>query len=148
MKKISVLLVCFMMLFAFVSCDNGGLSPAETVKTTASAEDVTLVKQVTFRLISGYYEQFKAGGPIHIDGPINQDGITGTVVANGSSENWVGSVDINADLEYQGRVITLDGIISWNSNNQDKPIDFSQFYGTIDGDTISGNDLAISSELL
>lgn len=137
-----------MMLFAFASCDNGGSSPAETVKTTASAEDVTLVKQVTLGLISGYFEQFMAGGSIHIDDTINQGGITGTVVANGSSENWVGSVDINADLEYQGRVITLDGIISWNGNNQDKPIDFSQFYGTIDGDTISGNDLDISSDLL
>ena len=99
-------------------------------------------------LIGGYFEQFIEGGPININDSINQNGVTGTVVAKGSSENWVGSVDINADLEYQERAITLDGIISWDGNNQNKPIDFSQFYGTIDGKTISGKDLDITSDLL
>ena len=76
MKKISVLLVCLMMLFAFVSCDNGGSSPAETVKTTATEEQIATVQDAVVPVVAYYISQFGEPGPIEKDEdvPLNLGG--------------------------------------------------------------------------
>ena len=149
MKKISVLLVCFMMLFAFASCDNGGSSPAETVKTTATQEQIATVQTAVMPVVGYYFDQFNKVGPIEVDEDVpsaisSSVGVTGHVILDGNvNSNYTGSVNVNADLEYQTQKITLEGSISWklDSTGTTPEVDTSKLIATIDGATINGKDL-------
>lgn len=150
MKKISVLLVCFMMLFAFVSCDNGGSSPAETVKTTATPEQIDIVEIVVNTLIKEEVTANIEKKEINIDKDdlsVSSDAglITGSLKATGSSY-YNGSVTVIAKLECGGRSITLDGSLSWTAN-QTPPyeisVDTSKLIATIDNETVSGKDIVV-----
>ena len=148
MKKISVLLVCFMMLFAFVSCDNGGSSPAETVKTTATKEQIDTVNTVVNTLIKEEVVSNIQGGDIDINKdnisvPSEAGVITGSLTAKGHSE-FNGSVDVVADLKCEDSSITLDGSLSWTvSEALDINVDTSKLVATIDGATINGKDITV-----
>ena len=72
MKKISVLLVCFLMLFAFASCDNGGSSPAEAVETTATEEQIETVQAAVLPVVGYYFDQFNEVGPIEKDEDVHE----------------------------------------------------------------------------
>ena len=149
MKKISVLLVCFMMLFAFVSCDNGGSSPAETVKTTATEEQIATVQAAVFPVVGYYYDQFNKVGPIEVDEDVptavsSSLGVFGHIILDGNAnEDGTGAVNVDADLEYQNQTITLEGTISWKLDAMGitPEYDISKLIATIDGATINGKDL-------
>ena len=149
MKKISVLLVCFMMLFAFVSCDNGGSSPAETVKTTATKEQIDTVNTVVNTLIKEEVIANIEGKDINIEKnnlsvPSDAGQITGSLKATGSS-NFDGSVNVIAKLECGDSSITLDGSLSWtvNQSTLDISVDISKLIATIDDATVSGKDIVV-----
>ena len=128
MKKISVLLVCFLMLFAFASCDNGGSSPAEAVETTA-----------TENIQGGDIDINKDNISVQSDAGV----ITGSLTAKGHSE-FNGSVDVVADLKCGDSPITLDGSLSWTvSEAMDINVDTSKLVATIDGATINGKDITV-----
>lgn len=145
MKKISVLLVCFLMLFAFASCDNGGSSPAETVKTTATEEQIKTVQTAVMPVVGHYFEQFNKVGPIEKDEEVPSSlGVSGHVVLKGNvNADSTGYVNIDANLEYQDQIITLEGSVSWklDSTGITPEYDTSKLIATIDGATINGNDL-------
>ena len=147
MKKISVLLVCLMMLFAFVSCDNGGSSPAETVKTTATEEQIATVQSVVMPVVGHYYEQFNKVGPIEKDEDVPSSlGVSGHVVLKGNvNADYTGYVNIDADLEYQAQKITLEGSISWKLDSAETTPEFdtSKLVATIGGATINGKDITV-----
>lgn len=149
MKKISVLLVCFLMLFAFASCDNGGSSPAEAVETTATEAQIATVNTVVNTLIK--VEVVNNIQNEDID--INKDNIsvssaagliTGSLKATGHSY-YDGSVNVVAKLECDGRPITLDGSLSWtvNQSTYEISVDTSKLVATIDGATVSGKDIDV-----
>ena len=148
MKKISVLLVCFLMLFAFASCDNGGSSPAEAVETTASEEQIATVNTVVNTLIKVEVVSNIQGGDIDINKdnisvPSDTGVITGSLTAKGYSE-FNGSVDVVADLKCGDSSITLDGSLSWTvSEAMDINVDTSKLVATIDGATINGKDITV-----
>lgn len=149
MKKISVLLVCFLMLFAFASCDNGGSSPAETVKTTATQEQIDTVNTVVNTLIKEEVTANIEGGDINIDKnniSVSSDAgqITGSLKATGSS-NFDGSVNVIAKLECGDSSITLDGSLSWtvNQSTLEISVDTSKLIATIDNETVSGKDIVV-----
>ena len=150
MKKISVLLVCFMMLFAFVSCDNGGSSPAETVKITATEEQIGTVNTIVDALIKEEVINNIEGGEININktnlSVSSEAGtITGSLTAKGYSE-YNGSVDIAADLKCGNSSITLDGGLSWTFNQETYAInvDTSKLVATIDNATVNGKDIIVN----
>lgn len=149
MKKISVLLVCFMMLFAFVSCDNGGSSPAETVKTTATQEQIDTVNTVVNTLIkvevvSNIQDEDININKDNISVPSDAGVITGSLTAKGHSE-FNGSVDVVADLKCGDSSITLDGSLSWtvNQSTLEISVDTSKLVATIDDATVSGKDIVV-----
>lgn len=148
MKKISVLLVCFLMLFAFASCDNGGSSPAETVETTATEEQIATVNTVVNTLIKVEVVSNIQGGDININKdnisvPSDAGVITGSLTAKGYSE-FNGSVDVVADLKCGDSSITLDGSLSWTvSDAMDINVDTSKLVATINGATINGKDITV-----
>lgn len=151
MKKISVLLVCFLMLFAFASCDNGGSSPAETVKTTATQEQIDTVNTVVNTLIKEEVIANIEGGDINIDknnlsvsSAAGQ--ITGSLKATGHSY-YDGSVNVVADLECAGSSITIDGDLSWtvNQTSLEISVDTSKLVATIDDATVSGKDIDVDT---
>ena len=145
MKKISVLLVCFLMLFAFASCDNGGSSPAEAVETTATEEQIATVQAAVLPVVGYYFDQFNEVGTIEKDEDVpSYLGVSGHVVLKGNvNANYTGYVNIDADLEYQTQKITLEGSISWklDSTGTTPEVDTSKLIATIDGATINGKDL-------
>ncbi len=144
MKKISVLLVCLMMLFAFVSCDNGGSSPAETVKTTATEDQIVTVRTAVMPVVGHYFEQFNKVGPIEEDEKVpSYLGVSGHVVLKGNvNADSTGYVNIDANLEYRDQIITLEGSVSWKQDSTGiTTYDTSKLIATIDGATINGNDL-------
>ena len=145
MKKISVLLVCLMMLFAFVSCDNGGSSPAEAVETTATEKQIETVQAAVLPVVGYYYNQFNKVGTIEKDEDVPSSlGVSGHVVLKGNANaDYTGYVNIDADLEYQAQKITLEGSISWklDSAETSPKFDTSKLIATIDGATINGKDL-------
>ena len=151
MKKISVLLVCLMMLFAFVSCDNGGSSPAEAVETTATEKQIETVQAAVLPVVGYYYNQFNKVGTIEKDEDVPSSlGVSGHVVLKGNAnENYTGYVNIDADLEYQTQKITLEGSISWklDSTGTTPEVDTSKLIATIDGATINGKDLFAGFEV-
>lgn len=151
MKKISVLLVCFLMLFAFASCDNGGSSPAEAVETTATEEQIETVQAAVLPVVGYYFDQFNEVGPIEKDEDVpSYLGVSGHVVLKGNANaNYTGYVNIDADLEYQTQKITLEGSISWklDSTGTNPEVDTSQLIATIDGATINGKDLFAGFEV-
>ena len=151
MKKISVLLVCFLMLFAFASCDNGGSSPAEAVETTASEEQIATVQAAVLPVVGYYFDQFNEVGPIEKDEDVpSYLGVSGHVVLKGNANaNYTGYVNIDADLEYQTQKITLEGSISWklDSTGTNPEVDTSKLIATIDGATINGKDLFAGFEV-
>ena len=153
MKKISVLLVCFLMLFAFASCDNGGSSPAEAVETTATEEQIATVNTVVNTLIKVEVVSNIQGGDIDINKDnisVQSDAgvITGSLTAKGHSE-FNGSVDVVADLKCGGSVITLDGGLSWTYNQDTYAInvDTSKLVATIDNATVNGKDITVNISL-
>ena len=151
MKKISVLLVCFLMLFAFASCDNGGSSPAEAVETTATEEQIETVQAAVLPVVGYYFDQFNEVGPIEKDEDVpSYLGVSGHVVLKGNANaNYTGYVNIDADLEYQTQKITLEGSISWklDSTGTNPEVDTSKLIATIDGATINGKDLFAGFEV-
>ena len=151
MKKISILLVCFLMLFAFASCDNGGSSPAEAVETTATEEQIATVQTAVAPVVRYYFSQFGEPGPIEKDENVPSSlGVSGHVVLKGNAnENYTGYVNIDADLEYQTQKITLEGSISWklDSTGTTPEVDTSKLIATIDGATINGMDLFAGFEV-
>lgn len=149
MKKISVLLVCFMMLFAFVSCDNGGSSPAETVKTTATQEQIDTVNTVVNTLIKEEVPANIEEKNINIDendlSVSSTAGlITGSLKATGYSD-YDGYVNVIAKLKCGDSSITLDGSLSWtvNQTSLEISVDTSKLVATIDGATINGKDITV-----
>lgn len=148
MKKNSVLLVCFLMLFAFASCDNGGSSPAEAVETTATEKQIATVNTVVNTLIKVEVVSNIQGGDIDINKDnisVQSDAgvITGSLTAKGHSE-FNGSVDVVADLKCGDSPITLDGSLSWTvSEAMDINVDTSKLVATIDGATINGKDITV-----
>ena len=165
MKKISVLLVCFLMLFAFASCDNGGSSPAEAVETTASEEQIATTNLVLLGVVSDLMgkvyensdELIANGGYMTIEDnnysanlPQGAGTITGSVNLNVKLNDYnagSGSVSIvNADLVYNGSKITFEGSVSWNAD-PGVEIDASKLVATIDGETINGKDLFAGFEV-
>ena len=148
MKKISVLLVCFLMLFAFASCDNGGSSPAEAVETTATEEQIATVNTVVNTLIkvevvSNIQDEDININKDNISVPSDAGVITGSLTAKGHSE-FNGSVDVVADLKCGDSSITLDGSLSWTvSDAMDINVDTSKLVATIDGATINGKDITV-----
>ena len=153
MKKISVLLVCFLMLFAFASCDNGGSSPDEAVETTATEEQIATVNTVVNTLIKVEVVSNIQGGDIDINKdnisvPSDAGVITGSLTAKGHSE-FNGSVDVVADLKCGDSSITLDGSLSWTvSEAMDINVDTSKLVATIDGATINGKDITVEISIL
>lgn len=165
MKKISVLLVCLMMLFAFVSCDNGGSSPAEAVETTATEAQIAttnlVLRGVVSDLMGKVYENpdelIENGGSMTIEDnnysanlPQGAGTITGSVNLNvkvNDAQATSGYVSIvNADLVYNGSKITFEGSVSWNAP-EGVEIDASKLVATIDGETINGKDLFAGFEV-
>ena len=148
MKKISVLLVCFLMLFAFASCDNGGSSPAEAVETTATEKQIATVNTVVNTLIKVEVVSNIQGEDIDINKdnisvPSDAGVITGSLTAKGHSE-FNGSVDVVADLKCGDSSITLDGSLSWTvSDDMDINVDTSKLVATINGATINGKDITV-----
>ncbi len=148
MKKNSVLLVCFLMLFAFASCDNGGSSPAEAVETTATEEQIATVNTVVNTLIkvevvSNIQDEDININKDNISVPSDAGVITGSLTAKGHSE-FNGSVDVVADLKCGDSSITLDGSLSWTvSDAMDINVDTSKLVATIDGATINGKDITV-----
>ena len=165
MKKIAVLLVCFLMLFAFASCDNGGSSPAESVETTATEEQIATTNLVLLGVVSDLMskvyensdELIANGGSVTIE-ENNQSvnlgqgagTITGSVNLNVKVNDYnagSGSVSIvNADLVYNGSKISFEGSVSWNAD-PGVEIDASKLVATIDGETINGKDLFAGFEV-
>ena len=149
MKKISVLLVCFLMLFAFASCDNGGSFPAETVKTTATPEQIDIVEIVVNTLIKEEVTANIEKEDINIDKKnlsvqSSAGLIIGSLKATGHSY-YDGSVNVVAKLECDGRPITLDGSLSWtfNQSTLEISVDTSKLVATIDDATVSGKDIVV-----
>lgn len=137
------------MLFAFASCDNGGSSPAETVKTTATQEQIDTVNTVVNTLIKEEVTANIEGGDINIDKnniSVSSDAgqITGSLKATGSS-NFDGSVNVIAKLECGDSSITLDGSLSWtvNQSTLEISVDTSKLIATIDNETVSGKDIVV-----
>ena len=154
MKKISVLLVCFLMLFAFASCDNGGSSPAETVKTTATPDQIDIVEIVVNTLIKEEVTANIEKVDINIDkknlSVQSAAGlITGSLKATGHSY-YDGSVNVVADLECEGSSITIDGDLSWTVNltSFEISVDTSKLVATIDDATVSGKDIEVDTSFL
>ena len=141
------------MLFAFASCDNGGSSPAETVETTATEEQIATVNTVVNTLIKGEVVSNIQGGNININKdnisvPSDAGVITGSLTAKGHSE-FNGSVDVVADLKCGDSSITLDGSLSWTvSDVMDINVDTSKLVATIDGATINGKDITVEISIL
>lgn len=141
------------MLFAFASCDNGGSSPAETVKTTANEEQIATVNTVVNTLIKVEVVSNIQGGDIDINKdnisvPSDAGVITGSLTAKGHSE-LNGSVDVVADLKCGDSSITLDGSLSWTvSEAMDINVDTSKLVATIDGATINGKDITVEISIL
>lgn len=147
------------MLFAFASCDNGGSSPAESVETTATEEQIATTNLVLSAVVSDLMGKVYAdleellsnnGSMTIIDenysaailgGEMDQLTVTGKVNVNIKTtppQFSSGSVSIeNADLVYNDNKITFEGSITWNANM----IDTSKLIATIDGATINGKDL-------
>lgn len=149
MKKISVLLVCFLMLFAFASCDNGGSSPAEAVETTATEEQIATVNTVVNTLIkvevvSNIQSEDIDINKDNISVPSDAGVITGSLTAKGHSK-FNGSVDVVADLKCGDSSITLDGGLSWTVNQDTYAInvDTSKLVATIDNATVNGKDITV-----
>ena len=71
-------------------------------------------------------------------------GASGHVVLKGNANaDYTGYVNIDADLEYQTKKITLEGSISWKLDSTGTTLEFdtSKLIATIDGATINGKDL-------
>lgn len=148
------------MLFAFASCDNGGSSPAETVKTTATEEQIATTNLVLSSVVSDLMTKVYANldelmandGSMTIDdenysaailgeiGP-TEESVTGSVnVSIKVNQDGTGSVSINnADLDYNGNKITFEGSVTWGADMEN--VDSSNLVATIDGKTINGKDL-------
>ena len=143
-----------MMLFAFVSCDNGGSSPAETVKTTATKEQIDTVNTVVNTLIKEEVIANIEGKDINIEKnnlsvPSDAGQITGSLKATGHSY-YDGSVNVVADLECEGSSITIDGDLSWTVNltSFEISVDTSKLVATIDDATVSGKDIEVDTSFL
>ena len=142
------------MLFAFVSCDNGGSSPAETVKTTATQAQIDTVNTVVNTLIKEEVIANIEEVDINIDKnnlsvPSAAGLITGSLKATGHSY-YDGSVNVVADLECEGSSITIDGDLSWTVNltSFEISVDTSKLVATIDDATVSGKDIEVDTSFL
>ena len=120
------------------------ITPPVDDPVTVPVEEATnaekqLVATAVVKVFSTYFSIFYWGGDVDVDEPYSQGGVSGQVVLDGyiNPSSFAGSINVNADLSYEGHDIDITGLL-YVADSQPDCSDLEIF---IDGKTVSGEEL-------